>query len=503
MSILGRKSVLAAFVFGATLLAHVSYVNNIRLLETCCMAEEHFLLGRIAYRNLPVGIFRGAELFRPPGYGAFVYLTLGTADLLGLADTTGLTPEESEQLDKRIVAFGHCLLTSTAVLLLFLWFSRFLRPLQAAGIALSYGLVPWTLIDSGLLNYHSLHVLFLVAACYALGRALEAGPFPHKRWILAAGIVWGLTTLIRPSSLLLPAFAALAFAIQSNPRDQRSDSGGSPLRWLKPTALSVLLFSLGTALVILPWTARNYWYTGQVIPVNAQGGIALWAATETKLPPPNNGQNWYKLWFNQGMETFTAVTGESKYSAEAFYLWCVELDAAFKRRAKENIVKQPDVFLHNILVNLWGVLSQYPFQVSDATHSLYDPPAPTEPARTYRHNKYLRWTHALTLHCHCLSLVALLALAVGVVRRDPFLLGLTAVQLTFCVGHAITFVELRYLYFKVPLLFILLAYGMWDLERGLRRYLSPMAAGAVVGAANLSILALGWGLTVKFLMMCG
>jgi hypothetical protein len=72
-------------------------------------------------------------------------------------------------------------------------------------------------------------------------------------------VLWGLTSLVKPVTLVIPFFFAPLILI----------------RWrLRPAIRSIVLIVLGMILVVGPYVGRNYLITGQPI-VTAQGGIRL------------------------------------------------------------------------------------------------------------------------------------------------------------------------------------------------------------------------------------
>jgi hypothetical protein len=83
-------------------------------------------------------------------------------------------------------------------------------------------------------------------------------------YALLAGVLVGAITLVQPSFQLLPFFAVVLAA-----------AFGAPLRRLVP-ALGLAL--LGAAIVIAPWTYRNYLVLGQTVLVSTNGGSNLYRA---------------------------------------------------------------------------------------------------------------------------------------------------------------------------------------------------------------------------------
>lgn len=96
-----------------------------------------------------------------------------------------------------------------------------------------------------------------LAAAWLCDRATSRLPRESRALILAAGVVAGAGVLIRPAMVF---FVALAGA------------------WLlKRRALGLaLIFVLGSAAVVAPWTMRNYRHHGRFVAVASEGGVTFW-----------------------------------------------------------------------------------------------------------------------------------------------------------------------------------------------------------------------------------
>lgn len=103
---------------------------------------------------------------------------------------------------------------------------------------------PGLIIYAALLMTEPLAALGLVTSAWLLARDVQAKPL---RGALLAGIALGLTTLVRPQSILCaPALGLIAFA------------GNAPVRTRVRRALLTVAIALPMAfVVVLPWTVRN------------------------------------------------------------------------------------------------------------------------------------------------------------------------------------------------------------------------------------------------------
>ncbi len=97
-------------------------------------------------------------------------------------------------------------------------------------------------------------------------------------WIFFAGAVWGMATLTRGITLYFtPLFALwMAWGLWRAP-DAHKDS-------LRRATLVALLFVVGTALVIAPWTVRNYFQFHQLVLLETKGGVNLWLGNSPYTP---------------------------------------------------------------------------------------------------------------------------------------------------------------------------------------------------------------------------
>ena len=146
---------------------------------------------------------------------------------------------------RRAVALAQGCLLSLGALALFLHSSRS-HPLPVAlAVGVLYSFHPLNLAIARVLSYYTLHIVLVTVATLALSSALQSG---RRRlpWALAAGVLWGVATLVRPVSLLLPPFVLLL-----------ARWVGGKGSW-RGAVRFTCLFTLGMALVIAPYSLRNY-----------------------------------------------------------------------------------------------------------------------------------------------------------------------------------------------------------------------------------------------------
>ncbi len=101
----------------------------------------------------------------------------------------------------------------------------------------------------------------------ALGMAAMAALLAARgrlRWMLFAGVLFGLVSLFRAQMLYFPLGMLIAMAVLIK-----------SLSW-KRAALGGVLLYLGAFAVVLPWTARNNDVFGAPVLISTNGGVALY-----------------------------------------------------------------------------------------------------------------------------------------------------------------------------------------------------------------------------------
>jgi hypothetical protein len=397
-------------------------------------SEEHFALGQRLYRTGSLSAGSDPGVLRPPGYPAFVAATLRLRDVV--ASVRGVRPTQPGA-DEDAVLLGQCLVVAATATVIFAFGAMALPPLEAACAGLVFACGPITVALVGLRSYQVLHILGLAIGTTQLAsvaRTARGSPLGA----LLPGILWGGTTLVRPVSLVLPPFVFLLARLR---RDGT---------W-RAAALFTLLFTVGMALPILPYTARNYNVTGRLILVNVQAGFQLWGATEPRPQAPDDSLTWLELWRQYGMTIYHRVTGHSEYDLAVFSSHLVELEAAFRRQALSNLKRRPTVYLHNVASNLTSFSSD---------------PMASWPTTFANQNDRPRSRTRLLVGAYSLGLLvlALPGLILGLWRRDAWVWTLLLVFCSLAAAHAVGFFYDRYTYGKLPLLAMALTTTLASLE---------------------------------------
>lgn len=124
----------------------------------------------------------------------------------------------------------------------------------------------------GLLSFNTLYAstqssdaVCTVIFIAALLLFAEARARSSLAWFAASGALFGLAPQFRPNLVMLPAALAGLYLITA------------PRLRAKITHMAVYL--LAAALVLTPWTVRNYRLLGLLLPTSTHGGVQLWYGT--------------------------------------------------------------------------------------------------------------------------------------------------------------------------------------------------------------------------------
>ncbi len=153
------------------------------------------------------------------------------------------------------------LLSSATLLGIYLLARRLLPPgVALLALVLSAAYVPF-LAYAHVLMPETFFITLLVFSAYSFVRGVHDD---SRVWLSLSGILCAVAALTRSEALLLPVVLFLWIALSPGRRPA--------LRRLGP---GLALFVLSMALVLSPWTARNYLDQRQFIPGNTVGGLNL------------------------------------------------------------------------------------------------------------------------------------------------------------------------------------------------------------------------------------
>jgi len=213
-----------------------------------------FTQGKPWWGFLPSGV-EHASAYRPPAYPlwtGFWYEVLGTS-------STRLLLVQS-------------LLAPLTVLLSWFMARRLFGARAAIATAFVVAVFPFVWEWFGLLYTEALAIPLSVLILIAL---LERPPTPQRAAVL--GGLMGLALLIRPTSLFLFAGILAAFVLATG--------------WRRGGALTAVSIGIA-ALVILPWTIRNYVVTDEFIPLSVQDAALHGTFNETSANDPEDPYSW-------------------------------------------------------------------------------------------------------------------------------------------------------------------------------------------------------------------
>lgn len=398
-------------------------------------------------------------VFRPPGYPFFVAGVTGL--FVKVPDLREMETDEKwaewDVFVKRsikAVYASQCVLLALSSVILFLWASDYFGRGTAFLAALLFGANPYTVVLTGLLHYDILHIFLLLLSTYLLCLSVRDGD-PGCLKTVFVGALWGAATLVRPVTLTLPVFITVMFLIRFLP------SYGRAVRL-------AAFFTFGMALVILPYTARNYSIAKKIIPVNAQAWTAIWGSTVKKFGINPDHYNWYRVFPDPYEKVFYRATGQP-YTYEGLIKNNIKVEEAFKKSAIENLKKSPGVYAYNFAASFITLTSginsvlikifQYVQETGKGVEKAWFMPG--APQDFYPGGA----SSAFRFLVYLLTGFSVIGLFISLRRKDGFFLVPGIVYLALAVSHSMTYFDLMYYYVKIPFLFIFAFYFVNALDR--------------------------------------
>jgi hypothetical protein len=449
-------SVSAKFAQTTAIFIVTSFISLFILSSTSPIVwEDHFQIGQNLRSTGTLTIDDVPSLFRPPGFPAFVATSLWIADVISAPKEA--SDKRAAERDQRIVLFAHGILLGAMAAALFFWASLWSGFVAAAAVALTATLNPYSLALANLISYHFLFVALTVFSTLGLLSLRHSS----SAWPAAAGVgmLWGLTSLVKPVTLVIPFFVAPLMLF----------------RWpLRPAIRSIGLIGVGMILMVGPYVGRNYLITGQPI-VTAQGGFAFWGTSIEEVDPHDSFLVWQPIWWKYGMPVFAKVTGSAEYSEPLLNAYAVRLNAEFSKQARDNIIAAPKIYFYNVLRNFIS----FNLDTMKFWNELF-----------VTHNK--RPVQILSeLWIICLMMLAAAGAIWGCVRNDDDAMTVTLIYLGIVVGHSISFATELYTIAKLPLIMLGFALLVMRLQGAPRyRALAHTIACSMAGVGLLiSILA--------------
>lgn len=463
-----------------TAVAAFSQSRNRQVWQLAGLSDEWFGLGVNLNISGTLGFQGRPMVLRPPGYPFFIAAVLRIATGRPAADSTAY-----RDLAGHVVFRAQALLLGLSAALLYLWTAGMVRRSVALAAALTFGLNPYCVVLTGLLHYDVLHLLLIVAGCWSLHGALSDETSTFKMFV--AGLFWGVATLVRSLTLILPVFVLLALLARGRPR-------------IRPAAWRAAVFACGLLLAVAPWTTRNYSVSGRLIPVHLQAWAAVWGSTVKVLGIHPNHYNWFQL-SGDLTSVFSRVSGEREYSYATYLRLNRELEEAFRKETLRNLREQPGVYLRNVAAAFVSFNLNINSVLLEAYQHLQTPGAELRGTFFERGHpdsfRSSRLSRLFAFYVYVLTALAFAAVWAAVRRGNRAVLAPGLVYLCLALAHALFFMDLLYYYVKLPFLvffaFLLVA------QAGPR----PVRVPALAFEAPLdALLALGLALPALILTVC-
>lgn len=491
-----RRLVMGTAVFAATLaVGGGSLIRNRQLGYMRGLSDRWLALALNLGAHRVFGNASEPTLFKPPGYPFFLWAVLAPtagrptpsatpARFPNASDLAGLDlPYEASYVERaaRTVYWSHAIVLALSASLLFFWFADCFRESVALSAGLLYGINPYSVILAGTLHYSVVHLFTLIAACALLHAALRSRP-PRTPMLVAAGAAFGVATLVRPLTLLLPPFVFLALLLRSR-------------RSWAPSLRGAGLFTAGMILVIAPWTARNFVVSGRLVPVNAQLWMNVWAATARPVEIQPNHYRWKAL-RDRWMPILRRVPAQQLRSDPETIADNLALEAELRDVSLRNLRRRPGVYAVNVArsfttfnLHINSVLLKVFQHLQTPGTVLKDWYWPGDPQILYPPHASRAFAGLVAV----LTALGAAGLALAARERDANLLAPAAVYASLLLAHSITWMDLMYYYVKVP---FLLAFAFFFVDRA-HRWEWPFAGRRLSVGALVNVLLLGAGLALS------
>ncbi|MCA9732591.1 MAG: glycosyltransferase family 39 protein [Deferribacteres bacterium] len=198
---------------------------------------------------------------------------------------------------------------SSGTVLLFYFLVKNISTKQIASIAaVGFCFHPELIGLTAFIYTETLFIFLVVLFLFLLVKAIKSG---KMGFFIYAGFVLGITNLCRGTMLYLPVFLLLTSLLFRE---------GRTLKYLR----NIVLMTVVTIIVLIPWTIRNYNQFNAFVPIASGLGAVLWTGTYLPL----DGEFSYK----ETQKHLQAITkGKS----------VLEADRALKAAAIQNVISDP------------------------------------------------------------------------------------------------------------------------------------------------------------------
>lgn len=334
------------------------------------------------------------------------------------------------------VLWTHALLGALTCALVFLVGRRMFGRAVGATAGLLFAVFPPHLWWSQYILSEPLLVTLVTATFLGVLRFVER---PSAGRAAAAGALFGATALCNAMILFLPFVLIVAAAL-------------APGRWRATVRYAVPLL-LAMAVVVLPWTARNFLVFRRVIPINWSIGLQYLKGLIMADDYASGRGRDLGVLDDSSMVAVLRILRENGYARGEFDAQLhafrssqtvgLAEDDLLKRLAMERVRERPSLVVRKLVMNL--------------------------PLYWFLSNRMMRANQVVYFG---LLALASLGLALGA-WRAPGTRVLVAFCLYFWLGYSMVLVSARFALQIAPLLTVLAAYGIVALGRGARRTAGP------------------------------
>ena len=442
---------LVVIVWGASL---YSVKNNRQLEMMGGMAEEYLTLGVNMYYSGNFYLADSAKtpfVFRPPGYVKYLDLVITASGQMKPKGYQFHSKEEFDEVKNKVlhaIYLSQCLLIAASALVLFLLLCEFSGLLTAFLIALMFGINPYLIMLAGMVHYETLHIFMMLLSTWVM----YLGFSRKKRglvFLALSGVLWGLTTLVRPVSLIMPAIFAIAALLFFG-------------RNLKSALLFFAIFTIAFVGTIAPYTYRNYKLTHRFVPVNAQSNISFWAGSHISLNLDANHYRWWQIWYPDGQAAYEKITGARGFETAMYADHVFEFEDLYKEKFRENLTSHPMTYAGNVCKNFlllnFGMNSVFIKMFQWLQHNNGEISKDWLSSGNPQDFSPGGASSAFSFLMLLMSVLSIAGIFLALRSGDKLVYIPLLVFLTIVISHSITYMDLMYYYIRIPFLFLFTAY---------------------------------------------
>jgi len=352
--------------------------------------------------------------YRPPGYVVFL------AAIYGLID----------HKYRLVYAIQSVLSVASLYAIYSIGAQLWNRWVGLIALVLSAVYVPFIGYSGVLLSETLFNFLFLFAvAAFLRGVQKESG-----WWFAAAGVLFGLSVLTRSIALIVPPILVVWLLLEKKTW---------PWKYGKQAWIRIVLLFAAMALIIAPWTIRNFTEQKAFVLVDTISGLNLLI-----------GNNEYADGFYR--DTLYSTVGFKRAFAEG--KTDAERDQIMKDEAKKWILANPG----RVAELTWDRVRMYVAAGKDWVDDLYKFETIKLIEDDLQEDAFSEW---LQRYATALALVAVVVAFVrALVARDARALLPTFIAGYFIAALSAFYVQMRYKFPAMPFVMLLCAFALWQMR---------------------------------------